>query len=90
MFAVKRYARGSTPVARPVTHIIFDVGARSRLFPSQDFGTLGIRRFYLVTLPRHSRKATGAQICVDASLLLSGALRMRVVAECSAALTRLS
>jgi len=42
-------ARGSTPVACPCpTDVIFDVGARSRLFLSHDFGARGVRRFYLV------------------------------------------
>ena len=69
MFAVKRYARGWTPVARPATDIIFDVGARSRFFLSHHLGGGGALRFYFVTLlSRHSRKATDAQICVDASL----------------------
>ena len=42
-------ARGSTPVARPCpTDVIFDVGARSRLFLSRDFGARDVQRFHLV------------------------------------------
>ena len=46
--------------------------------------------FTLSPCYRHRGKATGAQICNGVSLVLSGALRKRVVAEGSAALTRLS
>src|SRR5260221_10951255 len=44
-------ARGSTPVGCPCpTDVIFDVGARSRLFLSPDFGARDGSTAYLVTL----------------------------------------
>jgi hypothetical protein len=67
--------------------VIFDVGARSRLFLSHHLSARGVRWFYLAF---DRGKAMGAQNGVGASLVLSGTLRNRVPAEGAAALNRLS
>jgi hypothetical protein len=63
MFAVKRYVRGSTPVARPCHRC--HLGRTLKVISQPRFWSTGVRRFYLVTLLSwHSRQAPALRLAL--------------------------
>jgi hypothetical protein len=65
-------------------------GARSRLFLSHDLALVAFDGFTLSSCYRDAAERRRVQICIGASLVVSGVLRKREAVEGSAALTRLS
>jgi len=91
MFAVQRWVRGSTPVARPCRKRHLERSAHAQgYFSATIWCSWPSRVLPCQAAIAAKRSSPGAQICVDASLVLSGTLRKRVAADGSAALIRLS